>query len=203
MQPGSAKLQHESLQGHLLGGNTSQHAQQDSAPAGQGLLTAKLLRVLSAEHMHIYTEDIALSRKIKRLPKQHSVQEPPVRSRKRRASQITAEQAEMSSNHSLEHETASEEAGSHSRQPFSRPNPAEHQEHKAQRTKRKRARRSDDDDPAWQPEEAIADQADSPAKAIKNYRQSTATPSAKHSAAHDTAAGHIPKSQYKGVSCHK
>ena len=69
---------------------------------------------------------------------------------------------------------------------------------------RKRPRRSEDNDPAWQPLDNEVDRSSSPKTSLLRARESmavtTRTPAREISYA---PAAHIPKSKYKGVSCHK
>ena len=71
------------------------------------------------------------------------------------------------------------------------------------RAKRKRVRRSEDEDPAWQPEEASSDLAVDPERAALTTERQNASASPAKSTAQGAAPQHIPKSRYKGVSCHK
>ena len=200
------------------GGHADQHAQQD-----ESRLTAELLRMLSAEHLSAPVETTAThvsrskgssdhmsaslehdtpgegARRSRRKTRHAPVARPKAPDSVQMLNDVSAgpnpqaaaqgylvasQQPAPSSN--LSQETA--------------PNMVEQAPPK--RAKCKRARHSEDEDPAWQPEEASSDLAVGPERATPAEGQSVSVSPAK-SAAGVAAQQHIPKSRYKGVSCHK
>ena len=194
-----------------------QHAQQD-----ESRLTAELLRMLSAEHMSAPAEDTAIAyrsqgssghmsaslehvtpgegarrsrRKTRHAPAARLEAPDPARVLDDfSASPVTqagAQKYPVASQQTLPGSNLSQETG-----------PSMAEQAPSKRARRKRVRRSEDDDPAWQPEEASSDLAAGLEQAALAEGQSASASPAK-SAAQDAAPQHMPRSRYKGVSCHK
>ena len=195
-----------------------QHAQQ-----AESRLTAELLRMLSAEHMSAPAEDTAvayrsqgssghMSASLEHVTPGEGARRPRRKTRHAQPARLEApdpalvlddfspssipragaQKYPVASQQTLPGSSLSQETA---------PRIVE-QAPTRQRAKRKRVRRSEDEDPAWQPEEASSDLAAGPEHAALAEGQSASVSPAK-SAAQDAAPQHIPRSRYKGVSCHK
>ena len=222
VQPGAAA---DAVQEGEKGQNTisgqedhpDQHAQQD-----ESRLTAELLRMLSAEHMSVPAEDTAIAYRSQGSSGHMSASlehvtpgEGARRSRRKTRhaqaarleapdpalmlddfsaspfSQRGAQRYPVASQQTLPGSSLSQETG-----------PSLVEQAPPKRARRKRVRRSEDEDPAWQPEEASSDLAAVPEHAAPAEGQS-ASASPANGASQDAAPQHIPRSRYKGVSCHK
>ena len=192
-----------------------QHAQQD-----ESRLTAQLLRMLSTEHMSAAVDSTAIPSRSKGNSDHMSASvehvTPGVGARRSRrktrhaqvarlealdpalvlddfsaspVSQAGAQKYPVASLQTLPGSNLSQET-----------DPSMAEQAPPKRARRKRVRRSEDEDPAWQPEEASSDLAAGPEHVALAEGQS-ASPA--KSAAQDAAPQHIPRSRYKGVSCHK
>ena len=194
-----------------------QHPQQD-----ESRLTAELLRMLSAEHMSAPAEDTAIayrsqgssghmSASLEHVTPGEGARRSRRKTRHAQAARLEApdpalvlddfsaspilqagaQQYPVASQQTLPGSSLSQETG-----------PSMREQAPPKRAKRKRVRRSEDEDPAWQPEEASSDLAAGP-EPVALVEQQSASASPAKGAAQDAAPQHIPRSRYKGVSCHK
>ena len=194
-----------------------QHAQQD-----ESRLTAELLRMLSAEHMSAPAEDTAIayrsqgssghmSASLEHVTPGEGARRSRRKTRHAQAARLEAPDparvlddfsaSPVSQAGAQKYPVASQQTppGSNLSQETG---PGMREQAPPKRAKRKRTRRSEDEDPAWQPEDASSDLAAGPEHAALAEGQSASASPAK-SAAQDAAPQHIPRSRYKGVSCHK
>ncbi|CAK0786546.1 hypothetical protein CVIRNUC_009759 [Coccomyxa viridis] len=222
VQPGAAAdapREGEKMQNTRSGqeDHPDQHAQQD-----ESRLTAELLRMLSAEHISSPADDTAIadrsqgstghmSASLEHVTPGEGARRSRRKTRHAQAARLNApdptlvlddfsaspvsragaQKYPVASQQTLPGSSLSQETG-----------PSMREQAPPKRAKRKRVRRSEDEDPAWQPEEASSDLAAGPEHAALAEGQSASASPAK-SAAQEAAPQHIPRSRYKGVSCHK
>jgi len=221
VQPSSASRQHGIQQTHPFTGDAQyQERRDDATPAEESRLTAELLRMLSAEHMHPGSDDSGRGSKGAgpsskgKAYRQASKEVPGLPVTRQRAHQSSLLKPIAVASHSRHGESAGSDTDLDVEQDNTRSlhltaskanassRQASEQAPRRRKQKRKRARRSEDSDPAWQPEEDVYARADTPERSLRAPEEDAPVP-ATNTRAQEVAVAHIPKSKYKGVSCHK
>ena len=195
------RVKHEGL---LCAADSAQRAQQSESmhqgPSPQGRLTAELLQMLSAEQ----PRHVAVNRS--------NQDNRPVQSGSRKRSNVRtrhgrragASKPEQASTANMQRDSGVVDNQEVTELPQPSPEQKFSLEPATRNSRRKRPRRSDDDDPVWQPEyeqdgrDCHDKSREQPEAGV--HRQ---PPSRHGSSGAVAAAAHTSKSQYKGVSCHK
>lgn len=221
VQPSSTARQHGIQQTHPSSRDAQdQEKQDDATPAEESRPTAELLRMLSAEHMHPGPDDLGRGSKGAgpssrgKAYRQASKEVPGLPVKRQRTHQSSLLKPIAVASHSRHGESAGSDTDLDVEQDNTRSlhltaskvddssRQATEQAPRRRKQKRKRASRSEDSDPAWQPEEDVPARADTPEHLLRAPEEDAPVP-ATNTRAQEVAVAHIPKSKYKGVSCHK
>lgn len=198
------KEQRVKQEGLPCAADSAQRAQQPESthpePSPQGRLTAELLQMLSAEQPRY----VAGSRSKKDDRPMQRDRRKRSDGRKRHERHARAGKPERASEANMQRDggVGDEEEFTELLQPS--PEQEVSAEPATRKSRRKRPRRSDDDDPVWQPESEQDGRDDHDRSSEQPEEGLQKQPPSKQVASGAVAAAaHTSKSQYKGVSCHK